>query len=85
MSARAHGCSHVQIDVVLSFHNGGDEALNVSGVMGSINSPAAFNIYVNNLTAMVRLEPCVYSPIPYFQGPCPYACAHTGPNSRHNP
>lgn len=42
-----------KIDVVLSFHNGGDETLNVSGIMGSINSPAAFNIYVNNLTAQV--------------------------------
>ena len=53
----AHNCHRVQIDVVLSFHNGGDEALNVSGIMGSINSPAAFNIYVHNLTSLVRFWP----------------------------
>lgn len=41
-----------KVDVVLSFHNGGDEALTVAGITGSINSPAAFNIYVNNLTSM---------------------------------
>lgn len=51
-------CSRVQVDVVLSFHNGGDEALTVAGITGSINSPAAFNIYVNNLTSMVRPKPC---------------------------
>ena len=36
---------NAQIDVVLGFHNGGDETLNVTNVMGSINSPASFNIY----------------------------------------
>lgn len=45
-----------QIDVVVGFRNGGDEALNVSHVRGSINSVAAFNIYVNNLTAQVSLQ-----------------------------
>jgi hypothetical protein len=40
--------------VVLGFHNGGDETLNVTNVMGSINSPASFNIYVQNFSAAVR-------------------------------
>lgn len=51
-------CSLLQVDVVLSFHNGGDESLTVGAISGSINSPAAFNIYVNNLTSMVRPEAC---------------------------
>ncbi len=46
---------HVQIDVVLGFHNGGDETLNVTNVMGSINSPASFNIFVQNFSAAVRI------------------------------
>ena len=46
---------NVQIDVVLGFHNGGDETLNVTNVIGSINSPAAFNIFVQNFSAAVRV------------------------------
>ena len=61
-SSSAHACLLVskcavfrpQIDVVLGFHNGGDETLNVTNVMGSINSPASFNIYVQNFSAAVR-------------------------------
>ena len=48
----------MQIDVVLGFHNGGDETLNVTNVLGSINSPASFNIFVQNFTAAVRMCKC---------------------------
>lgn len=42
-----------KVDVVLNMHNGGKEALNVSGIMGSINSPASFKVYVHNLSAQI--------------------------------
>jgi len=36
--------------VLMSFSNTGEETLNVTGIMGSINSPMDFGIYVQNFT-----------------------------------
>ena len=36
--------------VLVAFSNTGDETLNVTGIMGSINSPMDFGIYVQNFT-----------------------------------
>jgi len=40
-----------EVDVVVGVHNGAPEALNLTGVTGSINSPAEYRFYVQNFTA----------------------------------
>ena len=43
----------VQVDVVLGLHNSAGEAFNITHIAGSINSPQAFQYYVQNFTLKV--------------------------------
>jgi len=43
-----------QIEVVLGFHNEATMAYNVTAIMGSLNSPMDFSIFVQNFTNQVR-------------------------------
>ena len=38
------------VEVLLGMHNGADAPLNVSFIMGSLNSPFDFNMHVQNFT-----------------------------------
>lgn len=53
--------SGMQVDVVLGLHNSAGEAFNITHIAGSINSPQAFQYYVQNFTLKVgtlnSLEP----------------------------
>lgn len=47
-------------DVAVGFHNGAAEALNISAIMGSLNSPFDFNFHVQNFSYQIydtKLQP----------------------------
>ena len=44
----------LQVEVVLGFHNEATMAYNVTAIMGSLNSPMDFSIFVQNFTNQVR-------------------------------
>lgn len=43
----------LQVDVVVGFSNGGEEAFNVSAIQGSLHSAAQWNLWVQNFTVAV--------------------------------
>lgn len=45
--------SGAQVDVVVGFSNGGEEAYNVTALIGSLHSSAQWNLWVQNFTAQV--------------------------------
>lgn len=45
-----------KIKVVLGIHNDGVEAYNISGIMGSLNSPTDFATYIQNFTQQLYFE-----------------------------
>ena len=58
---RYHGTSHVcvcvcvyvlQVDILVTFSNQAHVHLNLTSIQGSVNSPIAFNSYIENLTAV---------------------------------
>lgn len=46
-----------QVRVVLGIHNDADVAYNISAIMGSLNSPTDFSIYVQNFTQQLYHQP----------------------------
>lgn len=44
----------LQVDVIVGFSNGGEEAYNVSAIQGSLHSAAQWNLWVQNFTLAVR-------------------------------
>jgi hypothetical protein len=49
----------MQIKVVLGIHNDGSEPYNISGIMGSLNSPTDFSMYIQNFTQQVGTAPAM--------------------------
>lgn len=43
----------MQVEVVVGVHNKGDDRLNITAIMGSLNNAQAFNQYFQNFTYQV--------------------------------
>ena len=61
---------HLQVDVVVGFSNGGEEAYNVTGIAGSLHSSAQWNLWVQNFTAQVG-NPPPSAELPPVNAPAP--------------
>lgn len=46
------GCA-TQISVIVSGHNTGSKPMNLSAIVGSINSPEKFDVFIQNFTVGV--------------------------------
>mmetsp|Transcript_35202 Transcript_35202/g.111249 ORF Transcript_35202/g.111249 Transcript_35202/m.111249 type:complete len:262 (+) Transcript_35202:171-956(+) len=67
-----HSSLHIdagdKVDIILGFRNGGGEDLNITGIMGSINSPHDFSVHVQNFTMQsygIVVPPGSEATVPY--------------------